>query len=137
MSNNTRKELMDAVEKARDALDHVDSLNKEMQDAKEHLDNFNGEKVEVVVPDVPNRIQRKTIISIIITAIALINLAIPYFGFEKINLTDDTIYTIGSYLFIVINMGYALWTNHPISKKARLQKDVAKQALKKADNINY
>lgn len=133
-TNKAKQNLIDLIEGAQLSLEEISKIQTSVEEGVEEVKAGAGQKVEVVIPNAPKGISGKTVTSIIVSALVLINLALPYFNIEKIDLSDDTVYTIGSYVALVINFGYVLWTNHPITKKARLRKAVAEQAVPKQED---
>lgn len=135
---NTEKEkanLINVIQDAQLSLDEISKIQESVTNGVTEVKEGEGKKAEVVIPNAPKGISGKTVASILVSILVVINLALPYFNIEKLDYTEDTLYTVGSYVALVINFGYALWTNHPISKKARLQKEVAEQVVPKKEEI--
>lgn len=135
---NTDKEkakLINIIQDTQMSLDEITKIQASVEQGVTEVKEGEGKKTEVVIPNAPSGISGKTVASILVSMLVVINLALPYFNIEKLDYTEDTLYTVGSYVALVINFGYALWTNHPISKKARLRKEVAEQVIPKDEKI--
>lgn len=124
MNQNDIQEKLDKLEQA---VQEMQQLNQTVQEGRNEL--ASGDRVEeVVVPNVPQGIAPKTVASIIISVIVFLNLIFSFVAPHlKIDVGDDLIYTASSIIAVGINIGYAMWKDHDITKKARLRKEVIKQ----------
>ncbi|MDT9683420.1 phage holin [Streptomyces sp. TRM76323] len=113
--------VSDVIDKAKDVVDNVQEAEKEASSTDD--DN----KETVVIPDVPAKISQKTVIAVIASVVALVNAIIVMFGKTPLNITDDSIYTIGSILFLIGTSIWSLWRNNDITAIARKKADVVKQ----------
>lgn len=113
--------VSDVIDKAKDVVDNVQEAEKEASSTDD--DN----KETVVIPDVPAKISQKTVIAVIASVVALVNAIIVMFGKTPLNITDDSIYTIGSILFLIGTSVWSLWRNNDITAIARKKADVVKQ----------
>lgn len=124
-------DVEEKLEQLAQAVEELQNVQSDIKHGREELEQGDGVE-EVIVPNVPQGISTKTIVSVITSVIVLLNLAFsmlaPTF---HINIAEDTLYTVGSLLAIVINFGYVMYKDHNFSKKARLRKEVAEQVIPK------
>lgn len=113
--------VSDVIDKAKDVVDNVEEAEKEASSTED------SNKETVVIPDVPAKVSQKTVIAVIASVVALVNAIIVMFGKTPLNITDESIYTVGSILFLIGTSVWSLWRNNDITKLARKKADVAKQ----------
>lgn len=61
----------------------------------------------------------KMLTRVLIFVIAWINQILVHFGYQAINVDNDTLYTILTQFFTFISSVYLLWRNNDITKNAR------------------
>lgn len=128
MNQNDIQEKLDKLEQA---VQEMQQLNQTVQEGRNELASGDGVE-EVVVPNVPQGIAPKTVASIVISVIVFLNLIFSFVAPHlKIDVGDDLIYTASSIIAVGINIGYAMWKDHDITKKSRLRKEVAEQVIPK------
>lgn len=124
-------DVEEKLEQLAQAVEELQNVQSDIKHGRDELEQGDGVE-EVIVPNVPQGISTKTIVSVITSVIVLLNLAFsmlaPAF---HIDIAEDTLYTVGSLLAIVINFGYVMYKDHNFSKKARLRKEVAEQVIPK------
>lgn len=124
-------DVEEKLEQLAQAVEELQSVQSDINSGRQELEQGDGVE-EVIVPNVPQGISTRTIVSVITSVIVLLNLAFsmlaPAF---HIDIAEETLYTVGSLLAIVINFAYVMYKDHNFSKKARLRKEVAEQVLPK------
>lgn len=125
------EELGDKLDTVMDAVSELKNINEGVREGHRELESGDGVE-EVVVPNVPQGISTKTIVSVIVSVIVFLNLILSFVAPHlEIKIAEDLIYTVGSILAVAINFAYAMWKNHDFTKKARLRTEVADQVVPK------
>lgn len=126
-------DVEEKLEQLAQTVEELQNAQHSIREGKQELEQGDGLE-EVVVPNVPQGISTKTIVSVITSVIVILNLAFsmlaPTF---HIDIAEDTLYTVGSLLAIVINFGYVMYKDHNFSKNARRRNEVADQVLPKKE----
>lgn len=135
MAKEEKKVNMD-LNKLSDAMESVSDVKDAVTEGVKEVTSTDEGKAEVTIPKVPAKISGKTITTIIATVIVMVNTMSALFG-ENFGweIDDNLLYQIGTFASIVINVGYALWYNHDITKKARQRTAIADQVLPKKDEV--
>ena len=138
MTENKKLTMESLDERLRDVSEAVQGLQEisnGIQDIKDQLNGVNTEDPiteEVVVPNVPKGIETRTIMSVVVSIVVILNLIFSIFAPHlQISIADDTMYTICSVLAIIVNFGYVMWKDHNFTKTARIRKEVADQVVTK------
>ena len=73
-----------------------------------------------------------TIARTIVLALALVNQVLSSFGYEIINISDETINALVDNIFLIVAAGIAFWKNNSFTQPA-LKADEYMKSLKKGD----
>lgn len=112
----------------------AENVNKTLDESKDVVNN--ADKLINEINNAKNEtapISTQTVISLVVSVAVVVNSILAFFGIDK-TLDQNTLYQVGSAVALVLNIAYATWHNHNITKDARKRQQVGELVVPKKGN---